>query len=452
MFRHFTAGPFLGLALSIQLPAQEPVPSPPTPPSPAPSRRDALARAAQGIDNAPAAQIPAPASPGQLRLIDVSLDILTAVGGSTESDAVLQNLQGGGHDPRKRGFTLQQAELSLSGAVDPYFTAEGHVVLHLDPLSGETVTELEEAYLTSQALPADLQFKAGTYFTEFGRLNAIHPHAWDWQDQPVILTRILGGDGMRGPGARLSWLVPTANYTELIAGVQNANGEQMQSFLANEEVYAERPVGGRFFTQREVHSLADLLWSARLMTSFDLDDSSAAVGASVAFGPNATGDGKDTLIYGVDFVYKWRPASTERGWPFFRLQGEVLARQFEAADQVDNSGTTPVSVPGDTLHDYGGYLQGLWGFTPGWDVGLRGDVASGSGASYDQATQTLSRSSDMFRAARWRISPMLQYHPSEFSRFRLQYNYDDTDALPDPAHSVWLGFEILIGKHPAHKY
>jgi hypothetical protein len=77
---------------------------------------------------------------------------------------------------------------------------------------------------------------------------------------------------------------------------------------------------------------------------------------------------------------------------------------------------------------------------------------NGSGQSYDQATQTFSRSSDMFRAQRWRLSPLLEFHPSEFSRFRLQYNYDDTDALAQPAHSVWLGFEVLIGKHPPHKY
>jgi hypothetical protein len=390
----FTAGPRLarcvclsacvcaGLLAQEQPATQSPPNQNPQPQSPA-SRRDALTRAVQGLD-APAAstgpaapQVPqAPvASPGQIRLIDVSLDIEAAVGGSTEPDAVLDHLQGGGHDPRKRGFTLQQAELSLGGAVDPYFTAEAHLVTFIDPIPGETVVELEEAFATSQSLPADLQLKAGMYLTEFGRINPTHPHAWDFMDQPVILTRVFGADGLRAPGARLSWLVPTENFTEVIVGVQNANGEQTQSFLANADVYSDRPVGGRFFVARSVRSFADMLWTGRISTSFDLGDaSSTAIGASVAWGPNATGDGASTLIYGADFVYKWRPPGNERGWPFFRVQGEVLARNFETAAQVDSS--TPgilVPLPATTLHDYGGYLQALWGFALGWDAGLRGD-------------------------------------------------------------------------------
>jgi TolA-binding protein len=44
------------------------------------------------------------------RLLDVSVDVLTTAGGSTERDESLRTLQGGGHDPKRRGFTLQQAE------------------------------------------------------------------------------------------------------------------------------------------------------------------------------------------------------------------------------------------------------------------------------------------------------------------------------------------------------
>jgi hypothetical protein len=56
--------------------------------------------------------------PTNLRLIDISADILFAGGGSTADDDELEELDGGAHDPNKNGFTLQGAELSLSGAVD----------------------------------------------------------------------------------------------------------------------------------------------------------------------------------------------------------------------------------------------------------------------------------------------------------------------------------------------
>src|SRR5262249_19682244 len=159
-------------------PTQNPPPQNPPPQNPS-SRRDALARAVQGLDAAPTspqAPVQAPAAaPGQVRLIDVSLDIEAAVGGSTEPDSVLDHLQGGGHDPRKRGFTLQQAELWLGGAVDPYFNAEARLVTFIDPIPGDTVVELEEAFATTQSLPADLQLKAGLFLTEFGRMNPTHP-------------------------------------------------------------------------------------------------------------------------------------------------------------------------------------------------------------------------------------------------------------------------------------
>lgn len=436
----------------VRLLAQEP-------PAQAPARRQALERAMQELgEQAPPPSTqplaPAPAAPGVFRLTDVSLDIAFAIGSSTERDRVLADLQGGGHDPKKRGFTLQQAELSIGGAVDPYFTAESHIVYALDPAAGETEVELEEAFITSQALPFDLQLKAGMFLTEFGRLNPVHPHAWDWQDQPLILTRVFGADGMRAPGVRLSWLLPTPNYTELLLTVQNANGAQMTSFLASDAAYAERPIGGRAFAPQDVRSLGDLVYAARLQTAWDLSDaSSTALGSSVAFGPNATGNGAGTVIYGADFVYKWRAPSGQRGWPYFKVQGEFVGRAFEAAAQVDAADPlNPVAVPGQTLRDFGGYLQASWGFRLGWDVGLRGEWAGGSGASYDAATQTFARAGDPYRADRIRISPMLAYHPSEFSRFRLQYDYDDTDTLADPVHSVWLGYEILIGTHPPHKY
>ncbi|HZN41122.1 MAG TPA: hypothetical protein VFD82_20110 [Planctomycetota bacterium] len=446
----------LGIAACVSLlPARGgAAPAPQDPPPPSDARRAALERAARDLTNAGTASPGLGQQQGPVRLVDLSLDVMGAVGSSTERDRVLGDLQGGGHDPRKRGFTLQQAELSLAAAVDPYFTAQAFLVTQLDPIEGETVVELEEAYATTQQLPADLQLKVGHYLTEFGRMNQVHPHAWDWVDQPVIITRVLGPDGMRAPGARVSWLVPGEQYAELFLSVQNANGEGMASFLANDEFYGERPIGGRFFTEREVRSFADVVYSARAVAELPLADTATLlVGISGALGPNATGGDADTLIYGVDFALRVRSTDARDRWPEWRLQGEYVARVFDAADQVDDADPlNPVALPRDTLRDHGGYLQGLCGFAQYWSAGLRVDYATGAGSSYDAATQTFDRDSDMFRADRLRLSPLLVYQPSEFSRLRLQYNYDDTDALADPVHSVWLSFEVLIGTHPAHRF
>lgn len=429
------------------------------------TRKEGLARPA-GEPPPPTGspQAPPPSSNSPLRITDVSLNVMVAGGASTERDAVLSDLQGGGHDPRKRGFTLQQAELSVSGAVDTWLTAEAYIVAYLDPLTNETFVELEEAFATTQSLPEGLQIKAGHYLTEFGRINSTHPDDWDWMDQPIILTRVFGPDGMRAPGARVRWLLPTEHSVELFAGVQNANGETMASLLANEEYYTERPIGGRPFVARDVQSFGDMAWSARLATGFDLAATqSLKLGVSAVLGPNATGEGATTVIYGADFGYQWKAESNEHGGPFVHLTGEFVARDFDAAQGLDVDGTTV--IPAQTLHDYGGYLQALYGFTPGLDAGLRWEWVTGSGASYQfgdasalppTAGSVLDRNADIFRGDRTRLSPMLQYHTSEFSRIRLQYNYDNVanelDGVGDAVHSIWLGFEFAIGKHPEHEH
>lgn len=411
-------------------------------------RNAALDRAVSGLTLSPnsssGALLSAPVGNAQLRLIDLSLDVLMAGGGSTVNDAALANLQGGGHDPRKNGFTLQNVELSISGAVDPFINGEAHIVYIIDPATGETGVELEEAFLTTQQLPYNLQLKAGHYFTEFGRLNPRHPHQWAWLDQPVINSRLFGPDGMRGTGARLSWLAPLPWYSELYAGLQNANGETMASFLSSDELFEERPIGGLPFVEQTGSAFDSLVYSARWENGADLNEQwNAAIGLSGLYGPNATGSGSRTFVYGADLTVKWRPPHARRGSPGFIWQTEVMGRCYETA-LYDDGETT---IPGSSLEDWGLYTQGLYGFAPGWRGGLRLEYASASGDSIG------GRSNDPFRDTRYRVSPLVEWQPSEFSRFRMQMNYDRADHLADKeAFTFWLGMEFFLGAHAAHRY
>ena len=83
----------------------------------------------------------------------------------------------------------------------------------------------------------------------------------------------------------------------------------------------------------------------------------------------------------------------------------------------------------------------LWGIAPRWVVGLRGEFASGVG---DVADSELSED-------RTRISPNLTWYPSEFSKVRLQYNFDHRQGMGNDS-SAWLQFEFLLGSHSAHKF
>lgn len=379
-------------------------------------------------------QAPAPArGAGASMNPKISLDGLFAVGASTSKD--VENIETGGHDPNQRGVTVQNVELTMSAAVDPYFTGNANIVYQIDK-EGESTVELEEAYLTSTSLPGNLQLKAGQFFNQFGRLNATHPHAWDFADQPLVNGRFLGPDGLRGPGLQLSYLLPIPIYSEAFVAVQNGSGETGFSFrnTSGEELF------GRVIVDRPVKGLGDMVIVPRLVGSVDLSDTQTAVlGISGALGANGSGANTRTAIYGADLYYKWKPLTAESGWPFIGWQTEAMMRRYEAGAVEDPA----APLPEETLRDRGGYTQLLWGFTRRWVAGLRLDYVAGTGGN---------PALDPLRERRVRLSPDVTLYPSEFSKWRLQYNRDDIQSRDKPVHSVFLQFEYLIGEHGAHKF
>lgn len=368
--------------------------------------------------------IPANSDSGQP--FNLGFSTLFSFGGASVNDAELAHLQGGGHDPNRNGFSLQQAELVVGGSVDPYFDARANVVMLIDA-AGETVVEVEEAYLTTRALPGGLQAKGGQYYTEFGRQNTQHPHQWAFVDQPVVLTRFFGPDGLRSGGARVSWLVPTPWFSELYVGAQNAGGETLTSFLS----VPGASVGGYTLGDRGgARSFGDLLFSARWLHGFDLGETTSAnIGVSYLDGPNASGADTDTRIAGIDTYIKWKARQNVRGFPFVAWQTEVLTRDY--------------ATPDVTLEDSGGYTQWLWGYKPGWVAGMRAEYAAGTPVD----------TADPLRDRRWRVSPNLTWYPSEFSRLRVQYNRDFAQHLSgETADAVWLQYEFALGAHAAHQF
>ena len=383
--------------------------------------------------------------PAELRLIDVSFDVLSAVGSSTVGGQTLRDLQGGAHDPNRRGFTFQQGELSLAGAVDPYFIGEAHMVFT------DSDVDLEEAFFLTTALPWDLQLKGGLYLTDFGRINPVHPHAWTYQDQAFVITRMFGGEGLRSPGLELSWLAPLPWFSQVTVGMQDGNEDDLTvSFLDG-----QGGIGGRPAVVTDVSTLQDFVYLARWANSWDISpELTGLVGVSGTYGANTTGPDASTFIYGTDLTFKWRPVDNFRGWPFVVWQSEVLARDYTAAAYTASGNPDfPNDLPSAILRDAGFYSQLTWGFRYQWAMALRGEYASGAGKSVQDGV-LVSRETDPLRADRARISPLLIYQPSEFSRIRLQYNYDNAKFLPGDhsANSVWLGIEFLYGTHPAHKY
>jgi hypothetical protein len=253
---------------------------------------------------------------------------------------------------------------------------------------------------------------------------------------------MFGPDGLRSQGVRLSWLAPTSWYTEAMVGVFNSAGGTAYSFRsdASSEIHGGVPV------EREVRGPGDFLIVPRVATSFDLTGTQTLVlGISGAFGPNNSGLDANTQVYGADLYWKWKSLRAHQGFPFVSFQSEALTRRYTAEYRVSSPELQavgqPYFLPNETLRDRGMYAQVLWGIKPLLVVGLRGEFASGNAGAFASAS----------RATRSRVSPNVTWYPSEFSKVRLQYNYDDREGL-GVDHSVWMQFEFLLGAHAAHKF
>jgi hypothetical protein len=236
---------------------------------------------------------------------------------------------------------------------------------------------------------------------------------------------------------RLSWLAPTSFYTEASLGVFNSAGGTAWSFRSEESP----EIHGGALVDRPVLGGGDLLFLPRLSTSFDLTETQTVVlGASAALGPNNTGSSTHTQIVGADLYWKWKSPTARQGFPFLSFQTEALARRYETSARESIESPT-VTLAGETLRDRGAYFQGLWGIKPLLVAGLRGEFASGDAAAFASEV----------RADRSRYSANLTWYPTEFSKFRAQYNYDHRVGLGND-HSLWFQIEFLLGAHAAHKF
>jgi len=339
---------------------------------------------------------------------------------SAERPQDLPALQAGGHDPQKTGFHLQQLELSVSKAVDPYFRFDANLVFNNGGV------EIEEAYATTLGLPYGLQARIGKFLTRFGRLNATHPHTWDFVDQPFMLSRLFGGEGNRGLGFEVSWLAPTPWYAEVVASVTEAQSEgATRSFIPVDEN-----------TEFNVVHLTDFDNTLALKQFFALsDDVSLMWGLSFAVGPNPNGPRTFSQLYGTDLYLKYRPL-TEGDFTVLSLQAEGYFRVRQ--------------TPGDALLDVGGYAYGFWRFQPNWGTALRYEY--GSPASNRAGTLADDYLDPFWLANRHRLSANLTFWPTEFSRIRLQGSVDFLGWQDRPNLAAFLAFEFSVGAHGAHKF
>lgn len=340
------------------------------------------------------------------------------------------------------GFNLNYAELALSSSVDPYFTLDG--VLHIS----EDSIEIEEAYFTTTSLPYGFRFRGGKFLSDFGYINSRHAHVWDFADMPLVYQAFLGDHGIDEIGAQLQYLLPTSFYWMV-------GGEALQG--SNEMMFGNATIPEGAETDEAWVKAPDLpaLYVAYTKASFDIGDTTLLGGLSYARGATRLDhlDDEDphafagmSSLYGADLVVKHYFDS----YRYLKWQSEWLYRDMDGTKYVpDDAAPDGYVSTAMTKKQAGYYTQLVYAFDQNWRIGgrfdsiYRNDVTAGG--------SKLSLPDDLHR-----YTAMIDFSPSEFSRFRLQYNHNDAlyneDGERQNVDTVILQANIAIGAHGAHSF
>jgi hypothetical protein len=321
---------------------------------------------------------------------------------------------------RQRGFNIDAAELVIFAPVDPYFNLYTNI-----PITDNAIS-LEEAFVVTTSLPEGFQLKGGKFKSNFSRLDAQHPHAWDFADIALPYRAFLGGEGLGGEkGIQATWLPAFPVYVQF--GAEALQGENDLMFGGNAR---SGPHAFSFFAKSSVETT---------------DDSTLYFGPSVLFGrtrnanvTDGAGFSGNSALYMMEAVWKWKP-SKQQGLIF---QGEYLYLA-QNGDLTDDSTANVDSLKRrqDGFYAQGIYQLGRWRFGARYDMlESFADTFRRSGIQQDQGN------------APWRTSGALEFNPSEFTRIRLQYTHDRS-GRDGKENNEWIAqFIFGIGAHAAHSF
>jgi len=233
----------------------------------------------------------------------------------------------------EEGFAVGETEIIMNANVDDKFRAWLTAALVLE--DGESLAEVEEAWVETTALPAGFGARFGRFASGIGYLNQKHSHEWDFVDQPLPYTAFLGGRYFDG-GVQLRWLAPTNLYMEL--GGEVLQGEGDASGLAARSLFAS--VGG------------------------DIGTSSSWLAGGSFLEPDDT-----TEISVAHFIWKWAPHGNWKQRNLV-LQAEYLERR-------------------EFVKDTGWYAQAVFQPVQRWRFGARADALQLEGAVGDPRRYSL---------------------------------------------------------------
>jgi hypothetical protein len=329
---------------------------------------------------------------------------------------------GGQTDRGPEGISLGESELVFSANIDDKLYGFFDVSFDQDEIG------VEEAYFSTLSLPLGFGLKGGQFLSAIGYHNERHSHTWDFVDAPLVYEAMLD-TSLSDAGVQLTWVAPTDLYFQL--GVEALRGDAYPAAGAANHGFGSESVFAKLAGDiGESNSwMAGLSY---LRADSDGRESEGLDGTPVFFNGS-------TDLGIVDLVWKWAPLGNFRQRNF-TFQAEYMHRHDKGAVTAA-AGAGPYRSSQD-----GFYVQGVYQFMPRWRVGLRYGQLWGDNEVNGLAPGVLSPDGSSPR----RVSTMLDFSNSEFSRFRLQYSFESGGLGNDSL--VYLQYIVSIGSHGAHAF
>lgn len=314
-------------------------------------------------------------------------------------------------------FQLREIELGVQGAVDPFFRFDAFIAFE-----GEEV-DVEEAYATTLALPANLQVKAGRMLLPMGKVNLTHVPELDTVELPLVHQEFFGEEGFKSSGVWLSAIGRPLGFFQEIS-VLATNGAERHGHDDEGEDRDASPASARDEEDDEgkdlLDDLADRLWVAHVKNSIDLTPASnLELGAS--WGTSAVDEPLRvrTNLYGIDAIWRWKPLRRAK------YRSAILQTEWFWRNEAGIGETWT-----------GGFVFGQWQLARRWFVGAR----------YDRV-ELLEALDETLQAGQ----VLVRCFPTEFSQIRLAYERREPE-VGEGVDRLLLQTTFALGPHRPHPF
>jgi hypothetical protein len=296
-------------------------------------------------------------------------------------------------------ISARELELVIGHDIDPYSRFDSTI-----SFSDQEDASLEEAYVSYWGLPYEINGRIGRFKPKIGKALAVHRDSLDTVDEPLVIQRYFGKEGLSKSGIEFSGFTPLSEDTytqQLTAGfIEGGVGDEGELLGETER----RPT---------FYSRLSNFWEISDVSNFE-------IGGNYLLGSSDEDSSYEVNAFSVDTTYSHFFTPINK----FKFQNEFF---FQDRKESGMENDNPLGFY--SLVDY--RLNERWGIGSRFDYVEPVNSVETSLGNNDKAG-----------------SAYLTFYQSEFARWRFQYQFADlADGSEDNRFFLQGTFAIGTHKH-----